>query len=62
MEKRHVSVAERVIVWPATMDRAHIRRDEALVRGRIGATRHHRSGRRGDDRRDVRFASPHGLE
>ena len=59
---RRCRAAKRLTGRVATMDRALIRTDEAFVGCRIGRARRHRSGRRGDDRRDVRFASPHGLE
>ena len=59
---RRCSVAKRVVGRPATMDRALVRRNEALVGGRIGSACRYRSGRRGDDRRDVRFASSDDLE
>ena len=54
--------AERLIGRTATMGRALVRPDQTLVDRRLGRARRHHSNRRGDERRDVGFASSPDLE
>jgi len=59
---RRCRAAKHVIRWPATMDRALVRPDEAFMGRRVGRARQHCSGRCGNARRDLRLHSSQGLE